>query len=105
MILSWLCYGIINDDRFIGYKISGFADLSIIPNAYISYRVCPVIILFIVNDFVLLVGLKKNNLIIMLIWLVIGGINRVVRMLICFKFCCNKYILRYKLRKFAIISF
>jgi hypothetical protein len=80
-------------------------DISFTPHQYVLCCVFAVTILFIVNDFVLLMGLKKNHPIIMRIWLLIGGINRVVRMLICFKFCCNKYILRYKLRKFAIISF
>ena len=71
MILSWLRYGY--------YVTAGLPKTYFTPNAFISYRVCPVIILFILNDFVLLVGLKKNYPIIMLIWLVIGGINRVVR--------------------------
>ena len=104
MILSWLCYGIIND----GYKywISGFADFPLIPNAYTSYRVCPVTIIFIIIDLLLLVGLKKNYPIIMLIWLVIGGINRVVR--IQGQFCperqktlqCNEFSSRgYKIGK------
>ena len=79
MTLSWLCYGIINDDRFIGYRISGMMDIPFTLGANISYRVCPVTIAFILNDFLLLVGLKKNHPTIMLIWLVIGGINRVVR--------------------------
>ena len=71
MVLSWLCYGY--------YVFPGVRNTSFIPNAFISYRVFPVIIFFILNDFVLLAGLKKNLPIIMLIWLVIGGINRVVR--------------------------
>ena len=36
------------------------------------------------NDFVLLMGLKKEHPIIMLIWLIIGGIHRVVRNILIF---------------------
>ena len=54
-------------------------DISFTPHAYISYCVCAITILFTINDFVLLMGLKKEQPIIMLIWLVIGGIHRVVR--------------------------
>jgi hypothetical protein len=54
-------------------------DISFTPHAYISYCVCAITILFTINDFALLMGLKKEHPIIMLIWLVIGGIHRVVR--------------------------
>ena len=56
-------------------------DISFTTHHYVLCCVFAVTILFIVNDFVLLMGLKKNHPIIMLIWLLIGGINRVVRML------------------------
>ena len=72
MILSWLSYGY--------YVTPGVRKISFTSHDFISYRVCPVIIFFILNDFVLLVGLKKNLPIIMFIWILIGGINRVVRL-------------------------
>ena len=85
--MIWFGYGILNGNWFLEdviYKniksslIELDQDISFTPHAYISYCVCAVTILFIINDFVLLMGLKKNHPIIMLIWLLIGGINRAV---------------------------
>ena len=90
IFLIWFGYGILNGNWFLEdviYKniksslIELDQDISFTPHAYVSYCVCAVTILFITNDFALLMGLKKNHPIIMLIWLLIGGINRVVRML------------------------
>ena len=87
IFLIWFGYGILNGNWFLEdviYKniksslIELDQDISFTPHAYISYCVCAVTILFIINDFVLLMGLKKNHPIIMLIWLLIGGINRMV---------------------------
>ena len=87
VFLIWFGYGILNGNWFLEdviYKniksslIELDQDISFTPHAYISYCVCAVTILFIINDFVLLMGLKKNHPILMLIWLLIGGINRTV---------------------------
>ena len=87
IFLIWFGYGILNGNWFLEdviYKniksslIELDQDISFTPHAYVSYCVCAVTILFITNDFALLMGLKKNHPIIMLIWLLIGGINRAV---------------------------
>ena len=87
VFLIWFGYGILNGNWFLEdviYKniksslIELDQDISFTPHAYIAYCVCAVTILFIINDFVLLMGLKKNHPILMLIWLLIGGINRMV---------------------------